>query len=210
MERLDPKDERYDTTPGTTPSGYPQDPDRPMTTDPGYVGGDAGYAGAGATEPGYSGGGATDPRYSDNMAAGMPADAGYAGGAANGFDPWNRSDQADWNVDQDVVGYHVEASDGRIGKIDEASTAVDASYLVVDTGPWIFGKKVMLPAGIINRVDNAERTVFVNCSKDQIKSSPEFDASTYSTADYRDQLGGYYSSGRGADFDRPESTDRPL
>jgi hypothetical protein len=204
VERLDPKDERYDTTPGTTPSGYPQDPERPMTTDPGYAGNDAGYAGAAA--PGMPGDGMSEPR----MTGGVPADAGYAGGAAGSFDPWNRSDQADWNVDQDVVGYHVEASDGRIGKIDEASTAVDASYLVVDTGPWIFGKKVMLPAGVINRVDNAERTVFVNCSKEQIKSSPEFDPNTYGTPEYRDQLGGYYSGGRGTDLDGPGSAERPL
>jgi hypothetical protein len=207
VDRLDPKDERYDTTPGSAQSGYSQDPDRPMTTDPGYsqqpgapMGTDPGYGQPAGAPMG------TDPGYNGTTAA----DAGYAGGAAGGFDPWNRSDQADWNVDQDVVGYHVEANDGRIGKIDEASTAVDASYLVVDTGPWIFGKKVMLPAGVINRVDNAERTVFVNCSKEQIKSSPEFDANTYSTSEYRDQLGGYYSSGRGADFDHPGSTDRAL
>ena len=48
----------------------------------------------------------------------------------------------------DLTGFSVEALDGSIGKIDEASNEVGASYLVVDTGPWIFGKKVMLPAGV--------------------------------------------------------------
>jgi len=32
----------------------------------------------------------------------------------------------------------------------------------VDTGPWIFGKKVMLPAGVISRVDHDDEQVFVN------------------------------------------------
>ena len=41
----------------------------------------------------------------------------------------------------DVVGYDIEALDGGIGKIDEASDDVGAGYLVVDTGPWIFGNK---------------------------------------------------------------------
>jgi hypothetical protein len=46
----------------------------------------------------------------------------------------------------DLVGFDVEATDGNIGKIDEATYDVGGSYVVVDTGPWIFGKKVMLPA----------------------------------------------------------------
>lgn len=46
---------------------------------------------------------------------------------------------------RDTVGYGVEALDGNIGKIDEASDETGASYVVVDTGPWIFGKKVVLP-----------------------------------------------------------------
>ena len=36
---------------------------------------------------------------------------------------------------RNVVGYGVEASDGSIGKVDEATFEVGSSYLVVDTGP---------------------------------------------------------------------------
>ena len=66
------------------------------------------------------------------------------------------------------VGYSIEALDGGIGKIDEATHDVGAAYVVVDTGPWIFGKQVMLPAGVIQSVDFDAETVFVNRSKDQI------------------------------------------
>ena len=46
-----------------------------------------------------------------------------------------------------LVGYEVEAADGGIGKVDGATNEVGSSYIVVDTGPWIFGKKVLcLPA----------------------------------------------------------------
>ena len=38
-----------------------------------------------------------------------------------------------------------------------------------------FGKKVMLPAGVVNNVDVDTETVFVNRTKDEIKNSPEFD-----------------------------------
>ena len=71
----------------------------------------------------------------------------------------------------DLTGFKVEAIDGSIGKIDEASNEIGASYLVVDTGPWIFGKKVMLPAGVVDRVDLDEETVYVNRTKDEIKDA---------------------------------------
>ena len=68
----------------------------------------------------------------------------------------------------DLVGYNVEAVDGGIGKIDEATYEAGSS-VVVDTGPWIFGKKVMLPASVVTRVDVDEETVFVSRTKDEIK-----------------------------------------
>ncbi len=92
----------------------------------------------------------------------------------------------------DLVGFSVEAIDGGIGKVDEASNDVGASYIVVDTGPWIFGKKVLLPAGLVREVDLDSETVFVDRSKDEIKDSPEFDPDTYRDEAYRAQVGGYY------------------
>ena len=92
----------------------------------------------------------------------------------------------------DLVGYKVEATDGGIGKIDEASDEVGASYIVVDTGPWILGKKVLLPAGVIDTVDRDDQKVFVNRTKDEIKDSPEFDEDRYRDTDYRDEVGTYY------------------
>jgi hypothetical protein len=99
-----------------------------------------------------------------------------------------------WSTEK-LVGFKVEAIDGGIGKIDEASNDVGASYIVVDTGPWIFGKKVMLPAGVISRVDLDEEQVFVNRTKEQIKNAPEFDQDAYKGDSYRGQLGSYYDRG---------------
>jgi hypothetical protein len=95
----------------------------------------------------------------------------------------------------DLVGYKVEALDGSIGKIDRASTDAGSSSIVVDTGPWIFGKKVMLPAGVIDRIDPDDELVYVNRTKDQIKGAPEYDDSLESDHRYRDELGGYYGEG---------------
>lgn len=96
-------------------------------------------------------------------------------------------------ADMDLTGYSVEATDGGIGKIDEATYEAGGSYLVVDTGPWIFGKKVMLPAGVVDRLDPDSETVFVSRTKDEIKNAPEYDEErSRGDADYRGELGGYY------------------
>ena len=93
----------------------------------------------------------------------------------------------------DLVGYEVHATDGHIGKVDRASYDVGASRIVVDTGPWIFGRKVLLPAGTIDRVDDSDRKVYVDLTKDQIKNSPELDEATgWEDPDYRERVGGYY------------------
>jgi hypothetical protein len=92
----------------------------------------------------------------------------------------------------DLTGYDVEATDGHIGKVDEATYEAGASYLVVDTGFWIFGKKRMLPAGVVDRIDTEDRKVFVNRTKDQIKDAPDWDADRYRDETYRTSLGDYY------------------
>jgi len=94
----------------------------------------------------------------------------------------------------DLSDFQVEALDGSIGKVDEATNEIGGSFVVVDTGPWIFGKKVMIPAGIVRDIDPDTETIFVNATKDEIKDSPEFDERTYRDQSYRDELGGYYNS----------------
>ncbi len=98
---------------------------------------------------------------------------------------------------ENVVGYGVEAIDGSIGKVDEATYDVSGSFIVVDTGPWIFGKKVMLPAGVIRDVNHSEERVFVHRTKDEIKNAPEFDDSMVADEGYRGRLGTYYGPGGG-------------
>jgi hypothetical protein len=93
----------------------------------------------------------------------------------------------------DLVGYSVEATDGGIGKIDESSVDAGRAYVVVDTGPWIFGKKRMIPAGVIERVDDADEKVYVRLTKDQIKDAPDFEESHRSR---RDEYDSYYGPHR--------------
>jgi len=96
----------------------------------------------------------------------------------------------------DLSGFDVEATDGHIGKIDEATNDTSASYVVVDTGFWIFGKKHLIPTGVVERIDPEDHTVFVRMTKDEIKRAPDYDPDLHSNdpSRYRDELGGYSSA----------------
>jgi len=109
------------------------------------------------------------------------------------WDAWSYRESAGRTAGSGLVGYRVHATDGDIGKIDDANDEVGTSRIVVDTGPWIFGRKVILPAGTVERVDDTEQKVYVDLTKDQIKKSPELDeTTTMDDSDYRNRLGSYY------------------
>jgi hypothetical protein len=101
--------------------------------------------------------------------------------------------EADAVEDVDLTGFEVEATDGPVGKIEEAAYELGSSWLVVDTGPWIFGKKVLLPAGTVDSIDPEERKVHVDRSREEIKNAPEHDPSGYAEQEYRLALADYYS-----------------
>lgn len=99
---------------------------------------------------------------------------------------------------EDLVGYDVEATDGHIGKIDHVTAETDRNFVVVDTGFWIFGKKRLIPAGVIELVDDDKRTVYLVITKEQVKSAPDFDETRHTSYDetYYNHVGGYYGGFR--------------
>ncbi len=113
---------------------------------------------------------------------------------------WSYRDTT-WNQDRDLVGYSVEATDGSIGKIDEASNEASGQWLVVDTGFWIFGKKRVNPAGVVVGMDHEKRTVIVSMSKNQIKAAPDYDDSAWANEDTRTRHADYYAPYAARDLD---------
>lgn len=101
---------------------------------------------------------------------------------------------------RDYTGFKVEALDGSIGKVDKITREAGHGYVVVDTGPWIFGKKVMLPEATIDRVDWSNEVVYVERPRAQVENAPEFDDSMEQDETYRERLGSYYAAPAG---DRP-------
>jgi uncharacterized protein (TIGR02271 family) len=98
---------------------------------------------------------------------------------------------------EDIKGLDVYAgnSDDRIGTIDTA--LVDETgrfrYFVVETGSWIFGKKVLLPIALC-RVDFKTRRVFATGlrSKDQVENLPRYEHGMALDRDYEERVRGIY------------------
>ena len=80
-----------------------------------------------------------------------------------------------WNASA-VKGYAIAASDGRIGTVsdflfDDANWAV--RWLVVDTGAWLSGRKVLLPPSALGHLNREGREFSVGLSMQQVKDSPD-------------------------------------
>jgi hypothetical protein len=97
----------------------------------------------------------------------------------------------------DLAGFEVVTTDDqKIGKVDEATNEAGNSWIVVDTGFWIFGKKRMIPAGAIESVDANERLVRVSYSKDDVNDAPDYDKAREFQDAYRKEMDDYYGQRR--------------
>ncbi|MFI5047128.1 MAG: PRC-barrel domain containing protein [Acidimicrobiia bacterium] len=91
----------------------------------------------------------------------------------------------------ELTGWHVESSDGeRIGTVDEATYEPGSAFLVVDSG-WIFGKRRLLPAGVVESFDPDAQKVVISMTKHDVKQAPEYDEDSHRADEH-----GYYSTER--------------
>lgn len=94
----------------------------------------------------------------------------------------------------DLDGFSVEARDGDLGKVDQATYEDGESFLVVDTGPLIFGKKVLVPAALVENVDTVAQKIEVALAKDQLENAPEVDETRVADASYRAEVARHYDA----------------
>ena len=77
---------------------------------------------------------------------------------------------------KEIQGYKIKATDGDIGKVDEFyfdDQTWTVRYMVVDTGPWILGRKVLIsPIALLEPVW-ASREIPVMLTRKQVKESPD-------------------------------------
>jgi sporulation protein YlmC with PRC-barrel domain len=95
----------------------------------------------------------------------------------------------------ELTGYHVEATDGEIGHVEDFVVDDDSwevRYIVVDTRNWWPGKKVMIPLQTIEQVSWDVRRVFLVLTRDQVQNAPEFVETFRFKRDLGDRLDEYY------------------
>ena len=68
--------------------------------------------------------------------------------------------------------------------------------MIVDTGFWIFGKKRMIPAAMVERIDRDEEKVYLSLSKEQVRDTHDYDEVRHEQdeAGYHSAVGDYYGS----------------
>ena len=95
---------------------------------------------------------------------------------------------------QDIIGYSLYSGDEKIGSVDDLLVDEEGRfrYLLINTGAWIFGKKVLLPIGQ-SRIDyNAQRVFVDGLTKQQVEALPEFSQESAIDYDHEEQVRGAY------------------
>jgi len=80
-----------------------------------------------------------------------------------------------WDISA-INGYAINASDGQLGTVSDLlfdDVRWIIRWLVVDTGIWLPGRKVLLPVSALCKPDAALRRFHVKLNKQQVKDSPD-------------------------------------
>jgi uncharacterized protein (TIGR02271 family) len=106
------------------------------------------------------------------------------------FDP----DYRDYFDSGDIKGLDLYSNNEKIGSVEDVLVGDDGQfrYLVINTGIWILGKKVLLPIGQA-RIDYNDRRVYANnLTKAQVEALPEFKDDMTVDYDHEEQVRGVY------------------
>lgn len=107
--------------------------------------------------------------------------------------PPNSSSVERYDASQ-LIGLTVAARDGEIGKVsdiyfDDKAWAV--RYLVIDTGGWLTGRKVLVSPYAVERVAVGEY-VMVDLTRTQVEESPDYDSDKPVSRQYEVSYYSYY------------------
>ena len=94
-----------------------------------------------------------------------------------------------------VTGYNIKATDGEIGDVEDfiindSNWQID--FILVDTGNWFPGKKVLIAPKMIKEINWEASTVVVNATEDRVKNSPEYQPGEELSESYEANLQNYY------------------
>ena len=144
----------------------------------------------------------TDPTWGGNL-YGMSALAYPLAARASDADLMERPGRLDGADEEDphlrsvaaVTGYHVHATDGEIGHVENLlidSDGWDIRYFIVDTSNWWFGRHVLVAPLAVRHISWGSHEIEVDVSRDQVKSSPPWDPLVEIDRYYQQRLHSHY------------------
>ncbi|MEO8526688.1 MAG: PRC-barrel domain-containing protein [Caldimonas sp.] len=95
----------------------------------------------------------------------------------------------------DLYGFSVGASDGPIGEIrdcyfDDQSWTI--RFFVVETGPWLGGRKVLISPIAVHGLHWADKALSASMTREKVKRSPDVDTSKPVSRQHEVEQFGYY------------------
>jgi sporulation protein YlmC with PRC-barrel domain len=96
---------------------------------------------------------------------------------------------------KDLRGDKIAASDGDIGQVDQVyfdDQDWRVRYIVVDTGGWLSGRKVLISPVSIDRAKSSENAIAVDLSREQVEHSPSVDADKPVDRQYEEAYARHY------------------
>jgi uncharacterized protein (TIGR02271 family) len=95
-----------------------------------------------------------------------------------------------------IDDYTVYTEEGdKVGSVEDGlfdDTTGQFRYLVIDTGSWIFGKKVLLPIGRAQFDNNQQRVNVRGLTKKQVEDLPEYDRNKTVDYEHEESVRGVY------------------
>lgn len=94
-----------------------------------------------------------------------------------------------------LLGFTLGATDGEIGKVKDFyfdDNTWTIRYLIVETGSWLFGRKILLSPEAVVAPDWEHRILPVNLTMEQIKDSPDIDTDKPISRQHEIDLHKYY------------------
>ena len=99
--------------------------------------------------------------------------------------------------EQDIIGYDLYAGAEKVGTVDDllVDDTGKLRYLIVNTGLWILGKKVLLPIGRARFYGDNRKVVVNDLTRAQVESLPEYNGNMPVEYEHEEQVRNVYRPG---------------
>jgi hypothetical protein len=77
-----------------------------------------------------------------------------------------------------MIGYRIQAADGELGRVEDHvfdDQTWSIQYLVAATGPWLFGRRTLIPRQALGQPDWTDNCFPVSLTQEQIRNAPGID-----------------------------------